>query len=251
MSTMSHETYRFAFAGNENVPGCIDCHGEFDGPTSPGGQFFPGSDKHQMHRANSSMSTDCALCHTQTGDNPFIGSSEGTSNNPGIGCGGCHEPLGLRAHHLINGETSCQGCHPDDPAPPPEGTVPTYYGTADTMVDDPCLSSGLLPGEDGQEVWTLGDTTGLDNDGDNLYDGDDPDCGIFCTADITGPDGLGSPDGNIDALDFLALIGQWGTPCVGSCEADFTGPTAGVPDGNVDSLDFLLLIAQWGNPGNC
>jgi hypothetical protein len=128
--------------------------------------------------------------------------------------------------------------------------VPPYYGTPDTKVDDPCASSGILPGEAGQEAWTLGDSSGLDNDGDNLHDGDDPDCGS-CAADLTGPGGLGSPDGNVDALDFLALIAQWGTPCVGSCEADFTGPTAGVPDGNVDSLDFLLLIAQWGNPGNC
>jgi hypothetical protein len=68
-----------------------------------------------------------------------------------------------------------------------------------------------------------------------------------CAADITGPDG---PDGNVDALDFLLLIGQWGTPCVGTCEGDITGP-AGVPDGNVDALDFLILIAQWGSPGGC
>jgi hypothetical protein len=54
----------------------------------------------------------------------------------------------------------------------------------------------------------------------------------------------------VDALDFLLLIGQWGSPCVGSCEADITGPAA-MPDGNVDSLDYLALIAQWGSPGNC
>jgi hypothetical protein len=72
----------------------------------------------------------------------------------------------------------------------------------------------------------------------------------FCTSDITGPGGAGAPDGNVDALDFLLLIAQWGSPCAGSCEADLTGP-ADVPDGNVDALDFLRLIAEWGSPGNC
>jgi hypothetical protein len=74
---------------------------------------------------------------------------------------------------------------------------------------------------------------------------------VSCPADITGPAGDGIPDGNVDALDYLLVIGQWGSPCtVGGCEADFTGPR-GVPDGSVDSLDFLALIAQWGSPGNC
>jgi hypothetical protein len=71
----------------------------------------------------------------------------------------------------------------------------------------------------------------------------------FCAADITGPGG--TSDGNVDALDILVLIAQWGTPCVGSCEADITGPTPLDPDGSVDALDYLLLISQWGSPGNC
>ena len=68
-----------------------------------------------------------------------------------------------------------------------------------------------------------------------------------CPADIAGN------DGNVDSLDFLLLVSQWGTPCVvGGCEADITSAAFPlVPDGNVDSSDFLLLIAQWGNPGNC
>jgi hypothetical protein len=66
----------------------------------------------------------------------------------------------------------------------------------------------------------------------------------LCSADLTGA--AGAPDGVVDALDFLALIAQWGTPCLAPCTADIAGP-----DGNVDSLDFLLLIGQWGSPGNC
>jgi hypothetical protein len=71
---------------------------------------------------------------------------------------------------------------------------------------------------------------------------------LGCAGDITGPGD--EPDGNVDALDFLALIAQWGTPCAGPCDADITGPGA-LPDGNVDSLDYLLLIAQWGTPAHC
>jgi hypothetical protein len=69
----------------------------------------------------------------------------------------------------------------------------------------------------------------------------------FCAADITGPLGPGNPDGNVDALDFLLVIAQWGTA---GPEADITGP-GGTPDGIVDALDFLLVIAQWGSPANC
>jgi hypothetical protein len=72
---------------------------------------------------------------------------------------------------------------------------------------------------------------------------------IGCLADVTGPKGL--PDGNVDALDLLLLISQWGSPCQGPCTADVTGPLDGVPDGAVDSLDLLQLIAEWGMPGNC
>jgi hypothetical protein len=71
----------------------------------------------------------------------------------------------------------------------------------------------------------------------------------ICDADITGAD-AGVSDGAVDALDFLMLIGQWGTPCGGGCEADITGAEGG-PDGAVDSLDFLMLIGQWGAPGVC
>lgn len=71
-------------------------------------------------------------------------------------------------------------------------------------------------------------------------------CG--CPGDLTGPNGV--PDGVVDALDFLELIAQWGSPCGPPCTADITGP-GNFPDGNVDALDYLLLISQWGSPANC
>jgi hypothetical protein len=70
-----------------------------------------------------------------------------------------------------------------------------------------------------------------------------------CAADVTGPDGP-IPDGNVDALDLLAMIAEWGSPCASECLSDTTGPI-GLPDGTVDALDLLLLISQWGSPANC
>ncbi len=43
------------------------------------------------------------------------------------------------------------------------------------------------------------------------------------------------PDGHVGINDFLALLGQWGTP--GSCDVD---------GGNVGINDFLGLLANWG-----
>ncbi len=166
--------------------GCNICHGAFSGPMSPTGTVFPGDSKHIMHRGSSYMDTSCSLCHSEGDDhNPYTGSSAGTANNPGVGCTGCHgrdyggaignSGVGLRAHHFTNGVDVCFSCHGNEPQPLPENVAPTYYGTPDTNVDDPCNSDPLY-----LENWSIGDTRGLDNDGDNLYDGDDPDCDGGC-----------------------------------------------------------------------
>jgi hypothetical protein len=178
-SLISHPVLAF----NRYNDGCQTCHGKFTDGTSTKGSVFLTNNKHEMHRASNEMNTHCDLCHT-SGDqrNPFIGSSDGTANNPGVGCTGCHgryysvlsksSGVGLRAHHAANGQMLCRACHPGDPAPLPESVPPVYYGTVDTNADDPCNSGPLF-----KESWTLNDTLGLDNDGDNLYDGNDPDCG--------------------------------------------------------------------------
>jgi hypothetical protein len=155
--------------------GCNDCHGAFTDATSTKGSIFPGGNKHDMHNDNSGMNADCNLCHTQ-GDNrdPFIGSSDGTAINPGIGCNGCHNAEGLRAHHAVNDVTICAPCHMGDPTPPAENVTPPYYGTADCDVDEPC---NAVAASNINENWTVGDFIGTDNDGDGLYDGNDPDCG--------------------------------------------------------------------------
>jgi hypothetical protein len=184
--------------------GCNQCHGSFTGGVSPAGTVFPQNSKHQMHRSSSFMGTNCNLCHSSgDNDNPFIGMSNGTANNPGVGCTGCHgrdyggsvgnSGVGLRAHHASAGITLCAGCHPNDPAPLPENVWPTYYGTSDTNATDPCNAA---PGFG--ESWSVGDTRGLDNDGDDLYDGDDPDCETCLDLDL---DGVTDCDGDCDDAD--------------------------------------------------
>jgi hypothetical protein len=224
-------------AYNRYNDGCNICHGEFTDGTSPQGTMFPGDDKHLMHRGSSHMDADCSLCHSEGDDrNPFIGFSDGTATNPGVGCTGCHgrdyggsignSGIGLRRHH-VNAGVSCSPCHDGDPNMVlPENVKPTYYGTIDSNVDDPCNSD-----PDFLENWSIGDTQGLDNDGDLLYDGDDPDCAASCVGDVNG-------DLVVDTADLVALLAAWG-PCPG-CDEDING------DDVVDTADLVALLAAWG-----
>ena len=169
-----------SFAYERYNDGCFECHGAFTDDTSTKGSVFPSGSKHTMHNGTSAMNTECNLCHTN-GDqkNPYIGLSEGTTANPvGLGCTGCHMTAGLRTHHLNNGVVDsfgddCSTCHSVG-TPSDENVKPPYYGTVDTLADNACndvLASNT------NENWTVGDFVGLDNDGDNLYDLADFDCG--------------------------------------------------------------------------
>lgn len=152
---------------NDPQGGCVSCHGAFTGSTSPQGTVFPSNDKHRMHRNSTNMGTDCNLCHrSDDNDNPFIGSSDGTANNPGLGCGGCHEPVGLRKHHVVTGTIECYDCH-TAATPPAETVKPPYYGTVDTKAKNP---GNTVLVANTNENWSVGDFLGLDNDGNNLYD---------------------------------------------------------------------------------
>jgi hypothetical protein len=169
--------------------GCQTCHGRFTD-----GQH--GNSTLEMHRNPYVMSTDCKLCHKSGNKkNPYIGTSEGTSDIPGQGCVGCHgreedaghdgggtanSPglgAGLRQHHWNIGATLCADCHSDaDPAnytPVGEHVKPAYYGSVDTNSNNPC---NQIAQHDLNENWDNVNLIGLDNDGDGLYDIDDPDC---------------------------------------------------------------------------
>ncbi len=222
-SSMAYERYD---------QGCDNCHGDFFSGVSPKGTVFPSNNKHEMHRGSSHMDADCSLCHGGNGE-LFLASSGGTSSNPGVGCVGCHgryydgigdSGVGRRKHHITTGITVCGTCHSSDPEPLPESVLPTYYGTVDTKVDDPCNA-----GPDFLENWSIGDDEGMDNDGDDVYDQDDSDCSD-CPADVTG-------DAVIDVLDLLAILSAWGA---GGGPEDING------DGVVDVLDLLEVLSAWG-----
>jgi hypothetical protein len=154
-----------AYPNYNGTPACDDCHpgfiGGFGGPL------------HQLHY--SAMTNDCQNCHINPGDNP-----------PLSNCAGCHVGTGLRLHHTNAGAPPdgnglfCATCHPGDPAPPPENVPPPYYFLASVFVQDPCFATPAPPGEDFD-----GDGLGLDNDGDLLYDQNDPDCSSVPTEKST------------------------------------------------------------------
>ena len=166
---VAYETY---LDGGTN---CSECHPTF--------QSF-GS----LHGLHLGFTSECNLCHITTPGATPVPTHEDPPANGFVGCVGCHgrDPgtgsgvdwaAGLRLHHTNDGappdETgqTCLDCHDTDPLPQPEDVVPLYYGTADTTQTDPCADN-------------------LDNDGDLLYDGDDPDCQPGCTSNADCSDGI-------------------------------------------------------------
>ena len=159
---------------------CVTCHGAFSGAnyTSSTSQdpVAWGANLHDGHRR--SFVPSCTDCHQAIGDNPLIGGPSGGPNVQScVGCHGRDEDVtpndgafggpgpgrgdGLRAHHAATGTAICAGCHSADTTPVGEDVDPAYYVT---LAIDPCSDAQL-------------GVFGLDNDGDNDYDANDPDCG--------------------------------------------------------------------------
>lgn len=149
-----------------DVSNCAGCHN------------FGGSNStfHQGH-LNLGLPSSCNTCHVNIGDVPATPR-----------CGECHTAPGLPLHHQNAGAASCTGCHSG--TPDPENTaVPGYAGLSVSL--DPC---------DGSEEQFSSFTVSLDNDGDGLYDLDDPDCAPPVEADcFDGVDNDG--DGQADCAD--------------------------------------------------
>ena len=183
----AYSRYRDPLTGTGD---CSECHGAFTNSTSPKGTVFPANSNHEMHKASTSMATSCGLCHFSTdGNNPFMYQSDGIpASVQGRGCSGCHRGLGLRRHHAAKGVTVCAACHDDTGfTPPQENLPPPYYGTAYTRVSNPSNDVAIA---NTNENWSIGDFRGLDNDGDTLYDMNDPACwlasGLWGGASDTG-----------------------------------------------------------------
>jgi hypothetical protein len=126
-----------------NVANCANCH-----------SFGSSSSTFHQGHLNLGLPQSCQTCHVQTGDTPAT-----------TRCGTCHTEPGLPRHHQTSGaSTACVGCHSG--TPPPENTpIPGYSGL--TVALNPC---------NGSEERFSSLTISLDNDGDGLYDMNDPDC---------------------------------------------------------------------------
>jgi len=170
--------------------GCEGCHGEFTadpylGP--PGGTGWPTGSLHNIHR-NDMLGRDCDTCHTASFSPVFLDSSNGGNGLSAISCVGCHGRdsdggndsasgglgAGLRQHHTRSGEPDCTECHSDailaNYTPVGENILPNYYASPGTGHSIP---SSACNGEN-----FAGTTAGLDNDGNGLYDVNDPTCPI-------------------------------------------------------------------------
>jgi len=151
-----------------------------------------------MSNGGTGFSADgCVGCHGRAEDNNGIGTSG----------------AGLRQHHYRAGKTVCANCHDDaNPAkyqPVGENIAPPYYFTPDdahlNKPTDSCNPSG--------EEDFAGTAIGLDNDGDGLYDGNDPDCAAAPACIDKDGDGYGAngastcPNGTaIDCNDGDAAV---------------------------------------------
>ncbi len=219
--------------------GCLECHGPFflnfeyvslkdgtpwnvslmDGHINMGVDCmwchldFPGSTPVLTNRSGDVVhNRGCIGCHGRSDDETGIC----TFDQPDDGTLHCGSGAGLRQHHFNSGTFLCANCHANDT----DSLVFTPVGE-----NNPSIFNGL----DGCADAVFG-PTGLDNDGDGLDDGADPDCGD-CLPDL-------NDDGVVNAADLALLLGAWGMGP--GNPADFTG------DGFVNAADLALLLGAWG-----
>jgi hypothetical protein len=194
--SLAHEFY-------DDTGSCLSCHGDFrEWPYTslkPGEGDWP-TDLHDTHRDTMLGGSNgiCDACHGGLGGSRSpvsLYTSDGVAGSgwPAVGCLGCHgrddgtgtiTGVGLRQHHYVTGTTGCVDCHTDsNPAnvtPVGEDVLPPYYNNPSYPTpDDPCN-----PSPDYSEGSFAASTLGLDNDGDNVYDENDSDCGA-----VTAPPG--------------------------------------------------------------
>ncbi|BCR04490.1 hypothetical protein DESUT3_15590 [Desulfuromonas versatilis] len=161
--------YAAAFPNPGGTSQCVACH-----PIWAGG----GGVGHSGH-LGLGLSGSCNACHVVIGDTP--------DTTP---CGQCHVVPGVALHHDNAQAASCVSCHPG--TAPPENTAVPGYATI-TAALNPC---------DGSEERFASNTVSLDNDGDLLTDGADPDCQAPPEMEVDCNDGLDNDgDQMIDCAD--------------------------------------------------
>lgn len=171
-----HEIHRHVILDKIGGSRCSVCHDRSIG-------FYPVN----LHVSTGSEDLEpisCVGCHGRNEDAADHGHDDHGDPN-GHEDNGDHHALdqpgpgaGLRQHHTNAGINVCKTCHKDaDPAnytPVGEDVPPAYYANAEgntifvNKPTNPCNPHG--------EEDYAGGRTGLDNDGDGLYDKRDPDC---------------------------------------------------------------------------
>jgi hypothetical protein len=216
----AYETYHAPPPADDDTGYCMTCHPPFE------------DDLHDLHRNN--FTGNCNLCHTGSGrNNPFMMWSVDGSGP--LGCAGCHgrdygetielpngydngsstfdlnglpkaSGYGLRKQHLNAGVNDCLACHADVDQSfiLGEDVNPPQYSRADVVILNSCNTDGS---EDGSPEPNGDDNVGLDNDGDTVIDGLDPDCG----APVPGPGETGTlrvdaKDEVLGTMDLLYVV---------------------------------------------
>jgi len=156
--------------------GCQNCHGDWFANNYISQTAQDGTSWNKSLHSGHQAFANCGACHVTNGDIPSLDGQSRDGLGSCIGCHGREEDAnnigpvgsgrgaGLRQHHWANGITTCSGCHGDsnpNSFTPVGENVPALRYAANGI--DPCNESqyGIY---------------GSDNDGDNLYDGNDPDC---------------------------------------------------------------------------
>jgi hypothetical protein len=242
------------YSENRDATNCAACHGGFQAPnyvSSHDGTLW-GTDLMSGH---SSMvgSGECVTCH-QSLSVLFpvsIGASAGAQGLSPTSCVGCHgrdqdaghdgtfpgRGAGLRQHHFRAEVQICSTCHADaDPAsytPVGESVPPANYFTPDAAhpnkPTDPCNANGSE---------SKFGPTGLDNDGNGIYDLADPACAPAVT-----PTSTATPTFTL-ATTATATPPPTATATPGSC----VGDCGGDDQVTVDELLTMVNIAL-GNAG--
>ncbi len=194
----------FDDGGGGGLPACAACHGTL-------ANSGPGNAVHDVHAAPANA---CSDCHAGGFNNPTLDScvqchgrdADAGGDNASAGIG-----RGLRLHHVNAGAAACGNCHSDalGPVGAGENVLPSFYPLA--------FGGAGLDSCDGSEERFASATISLDNDGDGLTDGNDPDCAanVAPTANPNGPynavagspitfssAGSTDPDGSIVAYDW-------------------------------------------------
>ncbi len=221
-----------------NTGNCATCHGDFNGGNytsltnfgAPNNSDAVAWGANLMNGHVTRYGLGCTDCHSTIGAAPV----STNASMSGITCSSCHGreqdkgtgalqsgSAGLRQHHYTAGVMVCAGCHAADSNPA------TFTPVGEDVAPVTFTAKGIDPCDESAYGTTKFGVWGLDNDGDGLRDGNDPNCQAANqppTADPNGPysgqagqvitfDGSGStdPDGTIASYAWTFGDGATGS----------------------------------------